>query len=186
MYDKDEIKTALLTLMTDPNAQALHTTLIETIQLAGKLPIKLIGNAATMNPLLWLATHDRAAFDKHMKMVDALRVKRGLAPLTPSGFDTNYYQAGFMAQGRYRRGRASTIENVQRPASQRLRGASRVEFERVVQAQWKKQLDAQIAAVRKAHGGTIPKDVYKAIPARFWAAVDVALDEKEAEIRRNK
>ena len=186
MYTKDEIKAAMLILVADLNADPLHALLRKTILVAGQLPIKLTGEAAPMNPLLWLAMHDRASFNTHMEIIDTLRVKRGLAPLAPAGFDKNDYQAGFMAQGRMRRSRAVNIENMQRPPRDKLRGQPRLEFERVTQCQWKKQIDSQLAAARKTQGGPIPRDVYRAIISRFWAAVDVALDEKEAEVRRVK
>ena len=186
MYTKAEIKAAMLILVADLNADPTHSLLRKAILVAGQLPIKLTGDAASMNPLLWLAMHDRAAFNTHMEIIDSLRAKRGLTPLTPTGFDKNDYQAGFMAQGRLRRGRAVSLENMQRPARDKLRGQPRLEFERIAQSQWKKQLDAQMAVARKASGGTLPIDNYKAIITRFWAAVDVALDEKEAQVRRDK
>ena len=186
MYTKDETKAAMLILVADLNADPLHSLLRKAILVAGQLPIKLIGDAASMNPLLWLAMHDRAEFNTHMEIIDTLRVKRGLAPLTPTGFDKNDYQAGFMAQGRLRRGRAVSIENMQRPARDKLRGQPRLEFERVAQSQWKKQIDSQLVAARKSSGGPLPRDMYRSIITRFWAAVDVALDEKEAQVRRDK
>ena len=186
MYTKDEVKAAMLILVTDLNADPLHSLLRKAVQVSGQLPIKLTGDAAPMNPLLWLSLNDRNAFNTHMEIIDTLRVKRGLAPLVAAGFDKNDYQAGFMAQGRLRRGRAVNNENAQRPPRDKLRGQPRLEFERVTQAQWKKQIDAQLAVARKANGGTLPRDLYKSIITRFWAAVDVALDEKEEQTRRNK
>lgn len=186
MYNKDEIKDALLVLVTGVHAEQLHITLRKAIALAGQLPIKLTGDAASMNPLLWLANHDRAAFNTRMEIIDTLRVKRSLAPLNAVGFDKNEYQANFMAQGRYRRSRASSLENSQRPARDKLKGQPRLEFERVAQAHWKKQLDAQLATARKANGGTLAKDSFQSIVSRFWSAVDVALDEKEAQLRQDK
>ena len=186
MYTKDEVKAAMLILVADLNADPLHSLLRKAVQVAGQLPIKLTGEAAPMNPMLWLAMHDRAAFNTHMEIIDTLRVKRGLAPLVATGFDKNDYQAGFMAQGRLRRSRAVNNENMQRPTRDKLRGQPRLEFERVTQAQWKKQIDCQLVTARKASGGTLPRDLYRSIITRFWAAVDVALDEKEAQARRDK
>lgn len=187
MYDKYEIKSASLTLIRADNADILHRYLMGAVNISGKTPVRLTGDGAAMNPLLWLAQTDRPKFDAVLLRADELRIAAGADPLRTYGFQKNAYQTEFMAQGRQRRGRASTLENLDRPERDKLRGAARLEFERVVQARWKQQLDALISKARVANGGTVlPKAAMDSLRSRFWAGVDTALDEKEAAARQGK
>lgn len=185
MYDKDELKAAAVLLMRSPDAENLHTTLVEAVSVSRKLPIRLTGFPACMNPLLWLAQTDYPSFEKVMEQVDLVRAKTGLQALGRKGFQKNEYQSDFMAQKRLRTGRAARIENMGRPPRDQLRGDARLTFERTVQAQWKKQLDALIDKARTAGGGArLKKDVLDNLRSRFWAGVDTALDEKEVNAKR--
>lgn len=185
MYDKDELKAAVMLLVNGSEAVSLHETLIEAVRVANKLPIKLTGDAARVNPLLWLAQTNYPKFEEILERIDMMRVKAGVSTLEPKGFQKNPYQAEFMAQKRLRQSRALRLENAQRPARDHLKGNAKLEFERVVQAQWKKQLDAMIGKARTAAGGArLKKEMLDSIRERFWAGVDTALDEKEADIKR--
>lgn len=185
MYDKTDLKAAMLTLVQDDNAAMLHKYLLDAVAIAGKLPIKLTDVAAPMNPLLWLAQTNHADFERRLGILDQVRAQRGLPPLMDSGFKKNPYMADFMSQGRHRRGRASALENLDRPDRDKLRGNARLEFERTVQATWKKQLDALVTKARSASpAGRLSKPDMDALRARFWAGVDTALEEKEADSKR--
>ena len=185
MYDITEIKGAAQTLARSDSAPQLHKNLMDAVAVSGTIPLKLTGEAAAMNPLLWLAQSDPQRFAALLNWADVERIKSGLLPLKKKGFDLNPYQREFMAAGRFRRGRASDLENKDRPTRDKLRGTSRLEFERTVQAQWKKQLDAHLGRARQqTPTGKLTKEVLTEISNRFWAGVDTALDEKEADARR--
>lgn len=185
MYDTTEIKEAALTLARSEAAPKLYKNLMDAVAVSGTIPLKLTGDAAAMNPLLWLAQTNAEKFGQLLDRVDAIRAKAELAPLQKQGFQNKPYMRDFMAAGRYRRGRASDLENKERPAKDKLRGAPRLEFERTVQAQWKKQLDGHLDRARQqTPSGRISKEALTTITTRFWAGVDTALDEKEADARR--
>lgn len=185
MYDNTEIKEAALALTRSDAAPQLHKYLLGAIAASGALPMKLTGDAAVMNPLLWLAQDNFKKYTLLMDQVDRIRAKAELPPLQKQGFQNKPYMRDFMAAGRLRRGRASDLENKDRPARDKLRGAPRLEFERIVQAQWKKQLDGHLDRARQqTPTGRITKEALTGITNRFWAGVDTALDEKEAESRR--
>lgn len=185
MYDTTEIKDAALTLTRSEDATRLYKNLMDAIGVSGTIPLKLTGDAAAMNPLLWLAQDNFQKFTLLLEQVDAIRTRTKLPPLQKQGFQNKPYMREFMAAGRLRRGRASDLENKDRPAKDKLRGTSRLEFERTVQAQWKKQLDGHLDKARQqTPTGSITKEVLTTITNRFWAGVDTALDEKEADARR--
>lgn len=184
MYNNTEIKEAAMTLTRSEDAPRLYKNLTDAIGVSGTIPLKLTGDAAAMNPLLWMAQDNFQKFTLLLERVDAIRVRANLLPLQKQGFQNKPYMREFMAAGRLRRGRASDLENKDRPAKDKLRGTSRLEFERVVQAQWKKQLDSHLDKARQqTPTGRITKEVLTSITNRFWAGVDTSLDEKEAEAR---
>lgn len=185
MYDLSEIKAAAQTLTSSDSAPELYKNLMDAVAVSGTIPLKLTGQAAAMNPLLWLAQNKFHRFEALLKWVDTARIKAELPPLKKQGFELNPYQREFMAEGRLRRGRASTLENKDRPAKDKLRGTNRLEFERTVQANWKKQLDGHLNKARQqTPTGKLTKPVFTEITNRFWAGVDTALDEKESDARR--
>ena len=185
MYDLTEIKGAAQTLTRSDSATQIYKNLMDAVAVSGTIPLKLTGEAAAMNPLLWLAQKDFQRYEALLKWIDVERVKLGLLPLKKKGFELNPYQREFMAAGRYRRGRASDLENKERPTKDKLRGTTRLEFERTVQAQWKKQLDGHLDRARQqTPTGKLTKEVLTEITNRFWAGVDTALDEKESDARR--
>ena len=185
MYDNTEIKAAALALARSDTAPQLYKNLMDAVAVSGTLPIKLTGDAAAMNPLLWLAQDNFRRFELLMDHIYALRARAELVPLQKQGFQNKPYMREFMAAGRYRRGRASDLENKDRPAKDKLRGAHRLEFERTVQTQWKKQLDGHLDSARQqTPTGRITKETLTTITTRFWDGVDTALDEKEAAARR--
>ena len=185
MYDTTKIKEAALTLTHSEAAPQLYKNLMDALAVSGTIPLKLTGEAAAMNPLLWLAQNDFKRFGLILDHIDTLRARAERPPLQSQGFQNTSYMRDFMAAGRYRRGRASTLENKDRPAKDKLRGAPRMEFERTVQAQWKKQLDGHLDRARQqTPTGRITKEVLTEITNRFWSGVDTALDEKEADARR--
>lgn len=184
MYTNTEIREAAMTLTRSEDAPRLYKNLMDSIAVIGTIPIKLTGDAAAMNPLLWMAQDNFQKFTLLFDRVDAIRVKASLPPLQVRGFQNKPYMREFMAAGRLRRGRASDLENKDRPAKDKLRGTNRLEFERMMQAQWKKQLDGHLDRARQqTPTGRITKEVLTAITNRFWAGVDTSLDEKEAEAR---
>jgi len=186
MYKSDEIKSALLVLIKGADASKSYSTLVSAVAVANRLAIRLTGEDAALNPLLWLSQDNPPEYAALIDFVHTKRQTLGLDPLDPDkgGFKKNPYQAAFMAEGRLRRGRASRIENMMRPNRDKLIGNSRMEFERSQQALWKKQRDASIEAHKKANEGRMTREEFKVLITRFWAAVDTAIDEKEAEARR--
>lgn len=187
MYDKQALLTAINHLVLSERAETHYNLLESLLGLPVDTPVKLTDEAELLNALLELGREDRDAYGRVMELVDRKRVERGWTPLLkpePQGFNRNEYQRDFMYQKRQRERRAVEIENMLRPARDKLIGNDRLEFMRRTSARWKESRDKMMTAARQASGGTLTKDQVSAILKAFWERVDRELDEAEAETMR--
>lgn len=187
MYDKQALLIAINHLVLSERAETHYNLLESLLGLPVDTPVKLTDEAEMLNALLELGREDRDAYGRVMELVDRKRVERGWTPLLkpePQGFNRNEYQRDFMYQKRQRERRAVEIENMLRPARDKLIGNDRLEFMRRTSARWKESRDKMMTAARQASGGTLSKDQVSAILKAFWERVDRELDEAEAETMR--
>lgn len=186
MTDKQQLAEAANTLIHDNKAPEMFKTLLDVLGLPPTLPVKLSGEASVLNPLLTMARNDREAFNRVIDLIESKRASREMSPLrqpvTEAKFDKNKYQAELMAERRVRQIKAVDIENLRRPPSAQLEAHPRMEFMRVQQSKWMRQLEAQLAA-RKT-GKTITKAQRQEISAQFWQGIDRELEEAEAAVYR--
>ena len=184
MVDKDALLEPINFLVLDATAPRMFAVLMDVVKVK-QLPVKLMGDAAILNPLLALSREDEEAFDRVVALIDSKRAKRGWPPLkTDEKFDRNEYQRDFMYQKRVRERRAADIENMNRTDRTRLIGTKRIEYMRTISNRWKKRRDELLDAERKRLDGTMPLETMRSLLEQFWARVDEELDALEAEARR--
>lgn len=107
-----------------------------------------------------------------------------MAPLAPEpvdGFDKSAYMREFMQAKRVRLRRAAEIENMHRPARDRLIGRTRLDFMDAQASKWKTEMDRRVEVARQAaNGGRLPKETLDLVRLGFWQWVDEQLDAAEA------
>jgi hypothetical protein len=188
MYNKQALLAAVERLIGDPLAAKHYSMLTELAKLPSDTPVALVDEAAYLAPMLELAMRDKPVFAKVIRLVDNKRAAHGMPALAPPedepGFNRNEYQRDFMQQKRLRERRAVNIENMLRPARDKLVGNVRLEFMRRASAQWKARRDSMIGGARDASGGTLSKEQVTAILRAFWQKIDDELDAAEAEAIR--
>lgn len=186
-YELDEVKAAARWLVSDPDAAEAFSSLEAVIRLGPKLPVKLTGAAAELNPLLYAYRDDPGLYETVMEWVQKKRAEAGLAPVglqPPTGFDKTQYMREFMQQKRIRERRAVGIENMLRSERDRLKGRTRMDFLTNVVARWKAERDTMLDAAREKIGGQLSKPQMQQVLENFWKMVDARLDEQEASANR--
>lgn len=187
MVDRQALLEAINHLVLDDDAEKKFHTITELAKLPATVPVRMTDEASCFNSMLDLARSDSQAYLKVLDLIDSKRIQRGWPPLRkpePEGFNRNEYQRDFMHQKRQRERRAVEIENMLRPARDKLIGNARLEFMRRASAKWKDRRDALVNAAREGSGGTLSKEQVTAILKRFWEQVDLELDEAEESMRR--
>jgi len=177
---RELLQQAVNALILRPDALELFEAVDSLLNLVPRVPVRLTGASAVLNPLLDLKATDPTAFSRVMELADTKRAALGKPPLRPpkaTGYDKTEYMRAFMDQKRERQKRAAEIENLRRPEKDRLIGNARLEFMRVQSAKWKAQRDAALAKAAQSSGGRLSADVREAVLATFWAGVDKQLDE---------
>lgn len=186
MTDKEQLAESANALLHDPQAPEMYHTLLEVLGLPLKLPVKLTGDAAVLNPLLALARRDRETFTRVIDLIESKRARQELpplrCPLEKAKFDKNKYQRELMAERRSRAVKAVDIENLRRPPSSQLIGHPRMEFMRVQLGKWSARFDERVAAVKV--GKTMPKAQRQTLAAEFLDSLDRELEIAEAAVYR--
>ncbi len=182
-HSKAALLEALNTLIIDPDAKHLFASLMAVAQLKSVHPVYLAGEAAVLNPLVDAYRESPEWFDRQIAKVDDRRRALLKAPLVPppdDGFDKSAYMREFMQTKRTRMRRAADIENMLRPARDRLVGRARLDFMDAAAAKWKAEMDRRVEAARQvADGGRLPKETLDTVRKQFWEYVDQQLDEAE-------
>jgi hypothetical protein len=177
---RELLQQAVNALILRPDALELFEAMDALLNLVPRVPVRLTGAPAVLNPLLDLKSTDPTAFSRVMDLAEAKRTALGKQPLRPpkaTGYDKTEYMRAFMDQKRERQKRAAEIENLRRPEKDRLIGNARLEFMRVQSAKWKTQRDAALAKASQSSGGRLSAEVREAVLAAFWAGVDKQLDD---------
>lgn len=186
---QEALLAALNKLIVDEDARHLYDSLTACIAVKIAHPVALTGDAAVLNPLIEVGRSDPDRFQWLIQRVDEKRREALKAPLVQpkdDGFDKSGYMREFMYQKRNRMRRAAEIENLQRPARDRLVGRDRLDFMDAQAAKWKAELDRRVEAARVAQGGRLPKEVLETLRRQFWESVDVQLDEADRKARLPK
>lgn len=190
-HDRTAIRDALNVLIASPDARHLYNSLVTVAALQIAHPVWLGGEAEALNPLIDAYRNHREWFDRQMEKVDARRREALLAPLAPEtddGFDKVSYMREFMHTKRLRMRRAADIENLVRPARDRVIGRARTDFMDAQAAKWRAELDERVEAARESVGGRVPRETLDAVRQAFWDDVDARLDaaERDAHARLRK
>lgn len=184
------LRDAVNALATRDDVAPAFAALAPAVEFSRRYPIQLSGHAAFLNPLLDLGRDDPDALQRLLSLVESKRAAAGLAPLVPekdSAFDRTEYQRQFMDQKRQRTRRAVDIENMRRPERDQLRGTARMDFQDLVAAKWKKELDEIEARAREAApDGRLSRETWTSMRQKFWSGIDKRLDEEEAVVRRSR
>lgn len=186
--DTEALVTALNVLINSDDARHLYLSLMTVAGLRIAHQVWFSDDAAVLNPLLALARRNPKRLETLIEKVDAKRREALKAPLVDApddGFDKTEYMRQFMYEKRLRERRAAELENLQRDPKDRLIGRPRLAFMETQAAKWKAELDSRMKAARAALGGKrLPLETDRTLREQFWAGIDKALDDLEAEINR--
>lgn len=181
---KAALADAVNTLVTDADAKTLYSYMQGVLEVAARnIPVALVGRPAVLNPLITLALGDEAAFERVMDLVDRKRSQAGLMPLSEMELDRKAYMREFMAIRRERLRRLVELWNQLRSEHDKIRGASRLQFEQLHAARWKDEKDARETALRGKLGRRLSMEERRQISTQLWEEVDAELANLEAFVR---
>lgn len=171
-------------LVLDSEAKTLYAQMQGVLDLAAKgIPVMLTGRAAELNPLLRLAQTNPAAYEATMELVDHKRLGAGLQPLQEMDIDRRRYMREFMAIRRERLRRLVELWNQLRSEHDRIKGASRLQFEQLHGARWKEEKDRREDELRDHLGRRLTMEERQAVGRKLWDDVERELDELERFVR---
>ena len=171
--DKQALADAVDTLITDADAAALFKQLAGVYDLARKnVPVRLVGRAAVLNPLLvlWLEDEDAA----------------GLGPVGDGDYMRRAYMRELMAQKRERGRRLVDLENRLRADNDKLKGTQRMDFERLHANRWYEVKKEREAAARAKFDRRLSTDELAEIATNLWTDVDSELDAFEVFVEKEE
>lgn len=173
---KAALAEAVNTLIADADAKTLYAQMQGVMEVAQrKIPVQLVGRPAILNPLIQLALDDEAAYERVMDLVDRKRQLSGLAPLQDMQLDRKAYMREFMAQRRERLRRLVELWNELRSENDKIRGATRLQFEQLHGARWKDEKDRREEEMRAELGRRLTADERRGISAKLWEDVEEEL-----------
>lgn len=178
---KAALAEAVECLIEDMDAPAMFRQLSGVYDLARKgVPVRLVGRAAVLNPLLLLWLDDEPAAHRVIDLINRKRTQAGFEPIGDQDFQRRSYMRELMAQKRERGRRLVELVNILRSENDKIKGAARIELERQHAARWfavKKQREDDL---RKQLERRLSADELDAIRERLWHDVDAELDALEA------
>lgn len=176
-----ELAEAANQLIDSEDAQDLYKKLRWVYEVASKgLPVRLVGRAAVINPLLVLMLRDKDAGERVLQLVERKREESELPSLEgDEGFDRKAYMRELMARKRERQRRLVHLHNQLRSELDKLKGADRIEFERVHANRWLTVRQEREDELRLNSGRRLTEEERKAIIAQLWVDVDAELDAYE-------
>lgn len=181
---KAALAEAANTLVADADAKTLYTQMQGVIEVAARnIPVQLVGRPAVLNALIQLALNDEQAYERVMDLVDRKRAESGLAPLQDMELDRKAYMREFMALRRERLRRLVDLWNELRSENDKIRGASRLQFEQMHGARWKDEKDRREEALRAKLGRRLTAEERKQIAATLWDEVEEELASLQAFVR---
>lgn len=182
--DRELLAEAANTLVEDADAVQLFQQLAGVYDLAKKgVPVRLVGRAAVLNPLLVLWLEDEDSAMRVLDLVNNKRDARGLPPVGEQDYQRRAYMREFMAAKRERGRRLVTLVNQLRAEDDKIKGAARVEFERLHARRWFDVRKEREDALRRAKGRRLSQEELKEIIRQLWEDVDRELDELEEFVK---
>lgn len=171
-------------LIEDSDAAVIYKQMLGVHELARKgVPVRLIGRCAVLNPLLELMLDDFDAAERVIELIERKRSDAGNSPLDNEGFDRKAYMRELMATKRERQRRLVELINMLRPDRERLKGATRMEFERVHANRWFEVRNEREDDLREKLGRRLTNDERMGIIRQLWADVDAELAELDEFVR---
>lgn len=174
---------AVNALIDDSDASDLYKKMNLTYELICKgVPVRLVGRAAILNPLLDLLIDDLPAGERVLQLIDRKRTEGNQESLDEGegGFDRKSYMRELMATKRERQRRLVDLVNALRSENTKLKGSPRLEFERIHAARWLNVRTEREDALREKLGRRLTVEERTNIIKQLWVEVDQELDELEA------
>lgn len=179
--DKAALAEAVETLITDADAEQMFKQLSGVYDLARKdVPVKLVGKAAILNPLLKLWVEDETVAENVIELINRKRKDRGLGPIGDADYMRRSYMRELMAQKRERGRRLVDLANRLLSDNDKLRGTARMEFERAHANRWYEVKKQRENAAREQLARRLSATEIADIAQNLWADVDAELDAYEA------
>lgn len=173
---KAALAEAANTLVADADAKTLYTQMIGVLEVAQRgIPVQLVGRPAVLNPLIQLAIADEGAYERVLDLIDRKRGEAGLPALQEMDLDRRAYMRDFMAQRRERLRRLVELWNELRSENDKIRGASRLQFEQMHGARWKGEKDRRELALRGELGRRLTAEERRQISTKLWEDVEEEL-----------
>lgn len=180
---KAELLEAVNTLIEAADASDLYKKLVGVYEVANKgLPVRLVGPAAALNPILELMLEDYPTAERVIELVDAKRAEADLPELDP-GFDRAAYMRELMAKKRQRQTRLAYIANSLRLEKDRLVGKARIDFMTEHANRWHDVRLEREDEERQRLGRRLTEAERQEIIAKLWQDVDAELDAYESYAR---
>lgn len=184
-HNRAALAEAANTLVTDVDAKTLYAQMQGVLEVAAKnIPVQLVGRASVLNPLIALAIGDEAAFRRVMDLVDRKRREAGLDALSEMDIDRRAYMREFMAVRRERLRRLVDLWNQLRSENDKIRGASRLQFEQLHGARWIDEKNRREDALRAKLGRRLTMDERRQVGDSLWADVEEELAALEDFVRQ--
>jgi len=185
--DKQALADAVDTLITDADAAALFKQLAGVYDLARKnVPVRLVGRAAVLNPLLVLWLEDEEAAERVIALINRKRDAAGLGPVGDGDYMRRAYMRELMAQKRERGRRLVDLENRLRADNDKLKGTQRMDFERLHANRWYEVKKEREAAARAKFDRRLSTDELAEIATNLWTDVDSELDAFEVFVEKEE
>lgn len=171
-------------LIEDADAISLFKQMTGVYDLARKgVPVRLVGRPAVLNPLLVLWLEDEPAAHRVIDLINRKRSALDRPPIGDQDFNRRSYMRELMAQKRERGRRLVELVNELRSEDDKLKGAARIEFERIHANRWFEVKKERENALRAARGRRLTMEELDNIKDQLWAEVDTELDELEEFVR---
>lgn len=185
--DRQALAEAVDALAQDSDAADLFTKMNWIIELIDKgVPAQLTGRPAILNPLVQLYSEDVDTFDRVITLVNRTRTNNGLPTLDNEDSDETdrkAYMREFMAKKREKQAVLVRLWNELRAERDKIKGTTRMEFEREHAARWQDEKKAREDAARGRLGRRLSNDERKAIASKLWDDVQEELDSLEEFVR---
>jgi hypothetical protein len=181
---KQALADAVNALIHDGDASLLFKQFNATLSVVRKgAPVRLVGRASVLNPLLDLTVLDSAAAERVFDLVERKRATAGHAPLNDTVERRKRYMRELMAERRARLRRVVDISNSMRSDRDAIKGRQRMQFEGHHVKRWGAILTQREQEAREAAGGRIPLHEFVELREQLWRDVDAELDAFEAFAR---
>jgi hypothetical protein len=181
---KAALAEAANTLVADTDAKTLYTQMLGVLEVAQRnIPVQLVGRPAVLNALIRLALEDEAAYERVLDLIDRKRTEAGLQPLQEMELDRKTYMREFMAVRRERLRRLVELWNELRSENDKIRGASRLQFEQLHGARWKDEKDRREAALRAQLGRRLTAEERREVSTKLWEDVEEELTALQEFVR---